>query len=139
MTLNYSGPTGTQKAILLVDGNVTVSNNVVVPSGAFLGVIAKGNIIFNANLTTAQGWFVAENLSVPCVDTVAPLGTCDKTDVQFDGQGSFVGWTGIALARDMGAGNNTTPSEKFTYRVDMALNAPTPIKVFAKKFSPFIP
>ena len=139
VTLNYSGPTGTQKAILLVDGNVTVSNNVVVPSGAFLGVIAKGNIIFNANLTTAQGWFVAENLSVPCVDTVAPLGTCDKTDVQFDGQGSFVGWTGVALARDMGAGNNTTPSEKFTYRVDMALNAPTPIKVFAKKFSPFIP
>lgn len=139
VTLNYSGPTGTQKVILLVDGNVTVSGNITVPSGAFLGVIAKNSIIFNSNLTTAQGWFVAESINVPCKDTVAPLGTCDKTDSQLDGQGSFVGWTGINLNRDMGAGNNTTPAEKFTYRVDMALNAPTPIKVFAKKFSPFIP
>jgi hypothetical protein len=57
----------------------------------------------------------------------------------FAGAGSFVGWTGINLTRDMGGANNLGPAEKFTYRPDMMLNAPTPMKIYTKKFSPFVP
>lgn len=139
LTLNYGGPMGTEKVILLVDGDVVINSNVVVPVGAFLGIIAKGNITFGSMVASAQGWFVAENISVPCKDTVAPLGTCDADDVQFVGEGSFVGWTGIDLKRDRDVINNTAPSEKFIYRPDMFINVPTPMKVYTKEFSPFIP
>ena len=128
--------TAGQKAILLVDGSVSVNGDLVVPDGAFLGVIAKNGITFGAGVDTAQGWFVAEIISVSCNETA---GVCNQTDTQFDGQGSFVGWSGISLNRDMYTGNNTAPSEKFTYRADMYINAPAPMKVYSKKFSPFIP
>lgn len=130
---------GGQKAIFLVNGNVTVSGDLSVDNDSFLGVIAKGNITFSPSVTTAQGWFVAENINIPCLDVSPSDGVCDKTDTQFDGQGSFVAWTGFNLGRDMFTGNNTAPSEKFTYRSDMMINAPTPIKVYARKFSSFIP
>lgn len=125
-----TGPTGTQKVILLVDGNVNINSNVTVPDGAFLAIIASGDITFGSAVTDAQGWFVAETISVPSSGGV---------DVQFDGQGSFVGWTSINLARNMGVTNNTAPAEKFTYRRDMFINAPTPMKIYTKSFSPFIP
>jgi len=128
-----------QKIVLLVNGDVSINSNVVVPVGAFLGIIARGNITFGSAVTSAQGWFVAERINIPCNDTVAPLGTCDTTDVQFGGEGSFVGWTGISLSRDMYTGNNSAPAEKFTYRPDMFINVPTPMKVYTKEFSPFIP
>ncbi|HSV94574.1 MAG TPA: hypothetical protein VLH94_01150, partial [Spirochaetia bacterium] len=139
VTLNYSGPTGTQKVILLVDGNVTINDDVVVTAGAFLGVIAKGNITFNTGVANAHGWFVAENINIPCKDTVDPLGECDRTDVQFVGEGSFVGWSGINMGRDRFKTNNQEPSEKFAYRSDMLLSVPSPMKVYTKRYSPFVP
>lgn len=139
VTLDYAGPTGTQKAILMVNGNVTINNDIVVPSGAYLAIIAKGNITFSPSVANAQGWFVAENINVPCVDTVAPAGECDRTDIQFSGEGSFVGWSGINMTRDRFKTNNQEPSEKFAYRADMLLNVPTPMKVYTKRFSPFVP
>lgn len=129
-----------QKLIILVDGNVSVAGDIIVPNGAFLAVIAKGNITFSSNpsLTKAQGWFVAENINVPCNDVVVG-GGCDKDDSQFVGEGSFVGWSNISLDRDMNTLNNDNPSEKFVYRPDFVLNAPAPIKLYTKKFAPFIP
>jgi len=140
-TLGSLTLSGTQKLIILVDGNLTVTGNVVVPSGAFLAVIAKGNITFNSNpsLTMAQGWFVAENINVPCHDVNVAIPGCDKDDSQFVGEGSFVGWSNISLGRDMNTGNNDNPSEKFVYRPDFVLNAPAPMKLYTKKFAPFIP
>ncbi len=139
VSLVYPGPTGTQKVVLMIDGDVTINNDVVTPKGAFLGVIASGNITFGSGVTKAQGWFVGENINVACVDTTPKDGVCDKTDVAFKGEGSFVGWTGINLKRDMFTLDNTNPSETFTYRSDFVLNTPTPMRVFTKKFSPFIP
>jgi hypothetical protein len=128
-----------KKIILLVDGSVNINQSIRTTAGSFLAIIAKGNITFASNVTNAQGWFVAESINVPCADTVAPIGTCDKTDVQFGGEGSFVAWSGFNLRRDMNTGNNSAPSEKFTYRVDMYTNAPAPMKIYSRKFSPFIP
>ncbi len=137
VTLDGLSLSGSQKVILLIDGSVTVNQDIIVPSGAFLAIIANGNITFNYNVNFAQGWFVAENINIPCHDTGAA--GCDKDDIQFVGEGSFVGWTGINLERDMGGDNNQAPSEKFTYRADMLLNAPDPMRVYTKKFSPFVP
>lgn len=139
VTLNYSGPTGTQKVILLVNGNVTIDNDIVVPPGAYFSIIAKGNITFSRTVAKAQGWFIGENINVPCTDVVAPANECDRTDIQFEGEGSFVGWSGINMARDRFKTNNQEPSEKFAYRSDMLLNIPTPMKVYTKRFSPFVP
>jgi len=137
--LNYGGPTGTEKVILLIDGDVTINSNVITPVNTFLAVIASGSIAFESSVTDAQGWFVAENINVPCVDTTPADGECDKTDVQFRGEGSFVGWSGIGLRRDMWTANDLNPSELFTYRPDFLLNAPAPMKKYTKRFNPFIP
>lgn len=126
-----------QKIVILVNGNVNVNTNITVNPGSFISIIANGTITFNSTVTKAQGWFVGENINVPCKDTGAA--GCDKDDAQFDGQGTFVGWSGVSLGRDQGLPNNQAPSEKFTYRTDMLLNAPEPMKVYTKRFSPFIP
>lgn len=130
-------PTGTQKAIFHVNGDVQVTGDIVVPSGAFLAIIAKGTITFDPSVTRADGWYVASNISVPCED----IGSdgCDKTDSQFLGNGTFVGWNGFALGRTKEVTNNTAPSEKFTYRQDLYLNAPKPLKIYTKYYKPFVP
>ncbi len=135
---NYSGPTGTQKVILLIDANVNVIGNIEVPEGAFLAIISSGSIDFNYNVTKAQGWFIGENINIPCKDITED--GCDMEDEQFLGEGSFVAWTNMFLSRTLaGSLNNTQPSELFTYRPDFMVNIPTPMKVYTKKFSPFIP
>ena len=136
VTLSATTLSGTQKVILLVDGTVTVNGDLIVPKGAFLGIIAKKNMIFNSAVAKAQGWFVAEGISVPCKQTA---GECDKDDIKFLGEGSFVGWTNITLGRDQGRTNNQSASEMFTYRPDLLVNTPTPMKVYTRKFTPFVP
>ena len=130
-------PTGTQKAIFHVNGDLRVTGNITVPSGAFLAIIAKGTITFDQTVTQADGWYVANNISVPCLDVGGD--GCDKTDSQFLGNGTFVGWSGITLGRTRGITNNTAPSEKFTYRQDLFLNAPKPMKMYTKFYQPFVP
>jgi len=131
-------PTGTQKAIFLINGDVVVTSNIVVDPGAFLTVIAKGSITFNPSVTRADGWFVADNILIPCEDVDGTLG-CDATDDQFLGNGSFIGWGGLNFSRNLGADNNTLPAEKFTYRQDLFNNAPDPVKIFPKNYKPFVP
>lgn len=114
--------TAGEKVIYLVDGDVTISGNIAVPktSPTFFAVIASGSITFNSSVTAAQGWFVGSTLNFP---------TSGGTDSQFKGEGSFIGWNGISLGRTMGAGNNTTPAEEFTFRPDLLINAPEPILI----------
>lgn len=137
VTLGAKSLTSGQKLIILADSNVVVNGDLIVPSGAFLAVIARGNIVFEANVEKAQGWFVAETIDVKCHDEAGD--GCDKDDKQFLGEGTFVGWTNILLGRDQGQPNNNQPSEKFTYRKDMLLSIPTPMRVYTRKFTPFIP
>jgi hypothetical protein len=128
-TINWSLAAG-EKVIYMVKGNVTVSGDVSVPTGSpsFLAVIASGSITFETNVTNVDGWWVGNSLNWPCVDTTPSDGACDKTDVQFVGNGSFVGWNSITLSRDQGGGNNNQPSEKFTFRPDLLINAPESMK-----------
>ena len=135
-SFTYS-PAAGEKLIILVNGDVNVTSDINVPATSFLAIIAKGTITFSSVLTGAEGWYVASNISVPCHDTGAP--GCDKDDVQFVGNGSFVSWGDISLTRDQGIINNTQAAEKFTYRQDLYYNAPKPMKLYTKVFKPFIP
>ncbi len=130
-------PTGTQKAIFHVNGDIRITSDIIVPDGAFLAVIAKGTITFDPGVNIADGWYVGNTISVPCVD--AGSDGCDKTDIQFLGNGSFIGWSGFSLGRDRGVTNNSAPSEKFTYRQDLYQNAPKPMKIYTKFYKPFVP
>ncbi len=129
-TINWS-PSAGERVIYLIDGNVTVSGNIDVPTSSptFLAVIANGTITFNTNVTNVEGWWVGNALNFPCVDTSPADGICDETDSQFTGEGSFVGYNSITLARDQYLANNSQPSEKFTYRPDLMINAPEPLYV----------
>ncbi len=128
-----------EKYIILVNGTTTITGDIVVPNGAFLAFIVNGNITVDRSVTNLQGWYEADTtMSFSCKDTVAPAG-CDQDDVQLDAQGSFAAWGGFGLSRDMGAGNNTAPSEKFTYRQDLADNMPEILKAPFKVYTQYQP
>jgi len=117
-----------QKMIFLVDGNVEVEDRagaggkvINVAEGGFLAVIASGKITFKNGITQAEGIYIADNLEVESTGDTA-------TEVQFAGEGTFVGWNGIALNRNLGVDNNTTPAEKFIFRPDFVINAPDALK-----------
>jgi hypothetical protein len=136
VNLAGSVPAG-EKYILLVNGDVRVTSDVVVEEGGFFGVVAKGEIEMASNVARAEGFYVGNVISVPCHDVGGD--GCDRDDIQFVGEGSFVGWAGINLSRDMEMGNNTASAEYFVYREDLAKNAPAPMKVYSRRFLPFVP
>ena len=130
VTINWS-PAAGERVIYLINGNVIVSGNITVPTSSptFLAVIANDTITFNTNVTRVDGWWVGNSLNFPCVDTSPADAICDETDVQFVGQGSFIGYNSITLARDQNIINNSQPSQKFIYRPDLMVNAPEPFYV----------
>lgn len=132
-------PTGTQKVIFLVNGDVTVSGDIVVPDGAFLAILSSGSIEFGPLVTNADGWYLANRIYIRCVDSDLD-NQCDRNDSQFVGNGSFVSWQGTYMNRDRGGSNNITgPAEKFNYRLDLYNNAPEPLKIVTKRYKPYVP
>ena len=113
---------GLEKMIFMVDGDVTVTGDVLVEKGAHLTVIASGNITFEDDVSQAQGWWVADRIVIESTGDEA-------TEIQFRGEGSFVGYDAIEFNRDRGVTNNSEPTEIFTYRPDMMTNAPGAIKL----------
>jgi hypothetical protein len=134
---NYS-PAAGQKVVIIVEGDVKVTSDIVVPNGAFLSVIVKDTLTFDQAVGRADGWYISDHMTIPCND-LDDDDYCDKTDVQFHGQGSFVAWRTTQLSRDMGDPNQTSPSELFEYRADLYTNAPEVLKNISKVYSPFVP
>jgi len=122
-TINFV-PTAGQKMIFLIDGDVTINTDLEIliyaNNPAFLAVISNGTITFKKNVERADGWYVGNQLVFESLN--------DKTNEKpFMGQGSFVGWSAISLLRDRGLTNNSEPTEKFVFRPDFMINAPTPM------------
>lgn len=114
---------GTKKIVVFVNGDATVKGDITVDNGGFFAVVAKGNITFNADVKEAHGFYLADNV----------LSVASGSNL-FEGEGSFIGWNGVDLQRDLGASSfNITPSELFTFRPDLLINAP---KEFL--FTPFV-
>lgn len=98
--------------VLLVEGDVNVNTNIIVPKGSFLAIVATGDLNFAADVNQAQGLFVADG-------TIATA----KSDQAFEGQGVFAS-EDFSLARDFeDERNDTTPSETFIARPDFIMSS----------------
>jgi len=120
VVINF-GVSGGEKRVFMVDGNVTVNSDVTVALGSHLTVIASGTITFTDNVGEAHGWWVGDRIVIDSTENTA-------TEIQFKGEGSFIGWSSITFGRDRGITNNTEPAEEFTYRSDLMVNAPDALK-----------
>jgi hypothetical protein len=110
-----------EQLVLLVPGNVTINADQTVAEGGSLLIVASGTISFDPAVTQAQGIYVADTINTGTTDS--------SNDSRFFGEGTFVGWSGITLARVLqGVGNATLPAELFTYRPDIVYNLPTEVK-----------
>jgi len=123
VTISGALPADT-KAIVLVGNqtesrNVTINNDITVPLGSSLVVIASGNIAIADAVDQVDGIYVADGT----ISTGAG-------DTEFFGSGSFIAGS-FNLGRDFTATNpddernNTTPVEHFSYRPDLIINSPT--------------
>jgi len=111
-----------EKRIYMIDGNVVVDRAAVtVALGSHLTVIASGTITFADNVGEIHGWWMGERIVIASTGNTA-------TEIQFIGEGSFIGWSSIEFNRDRGVTNNTAPAEEFTYRPDFMVNAPDALK-----------
>jgi len=119
-TINFD-VSGGERMVFMVNGNVSVSSDVTVALGSHLTVISSGIITFDSNVGVVQGWWVADRIVIESTGDTA-------TELQFQGQGSFIGWDAVEFNRDRGVTNNTEPAEEFTYRADLMINAPRALK-----------
>jgi hypothetical protein len=139
-------PSGT-KLIYYVDGDITLQwsgatggQMIDVEEGGYVAFISSGDIIFDQSvgndisypsggsmLTNIEGVFIADNLL-----TVADDGLDDTRDLNFVGEGTYVGWSGVDLQRTYDnttdpldrATNNEYPTELFIFRPDFNKNTP---------------
>jgi hypothetical protein len=121
---------GVTKHTIFINGDLTVSAPQIQTAGKFLGFIVTGNITFTGTTKTIEGVYIT-NARIIIDD--AP--DSDNTDIgrQFRGFGTFVGQSGVILARNLESpsnvlANNLNPAELFTYRPDFVANAPRGLK-----------
>lgn len=107
-----------EQLVLLYDGNIQVNKDQTVDPGGSLMIVASGNITFGDAVTEAHGVYIASGKII----------TSDVQGVPFTGEGTFIGWNGISLNRDLGLDNNTQAAETFIYRPDIVYNLPTQTK-----------
>ena len=106
----------TGNAVIFIDGDLTINENVTVSQGSFLGIIASGDITVNSSVGTVEGfYFTNGDFSTGSSSTQLLLnGTIVANDFNLD--------------RDLGASNPTTPAEVFSYRPDFAFTAPLELR-----------
>ncbi|MBT4358923.1 MAG: hypothetical protein HN912_02750 [Candidatus Pacebacteria bacterium] len=130
--------TSSENYVVFVDGDLTIEDPltegelITVDEGGFLAFIVSGDIsvvdsVGHSLLTNTtgniEGVFIADGDL-----TIASNGTDDK---KFIGEGSFVGWSGVSIARtydEIGTGNSLYPAETFVYRPDLVKNTPEKMK-----------
>ncbi len=111
-TLSGSWSLGSHRwLVIMVDGDVTVPTNIIVPEGSFLAIASSGKITFKGDVTKAQGMFVAQTIET------------EASTNSFEGQGIFVAQN-FNLNRDFNdSRNQTTPAETFVARPDFLMSS----------------
>jgi formylmethanofuran dehydrogenase subunit C len=109
----WSVPDG-EKWIIFVNGTLTLNANISIPGNGFVMFIVSGEININAGADSVAGIYVANGTITVASDNQV-----------FNGIGSFIGWTGVTMERDIQA---ATPSEVFEYDQNLILNAPEALK-----------
>ena len=97
--------------VILVEGDVTIPQDIKVNKGGFLAIASSGKITFSGSVSKAQGMFVAETIETGTSATA------------FAGEGIFAANT-FSLNRDFAdARNRTTPAETFVARPDFIMSS----------------
>ena len=120
---------------IFVDGNLRVESNITVSPGGFLTLIVNGNLTVAPTVTSIQGIFISSGNFV--TESAYVSGTTNDSQLAVDG--SVISWGSLALSRNLGAGNTTSPGEKFTYREDLITNMPDKMKTFAMEWQEVAP
>lgn len=110
----WTGFTG--NAVIFVDGDLTIDENVTVSPGSFLGFVVSKDITVDSAVDTVEGFYYTDK------DFLTGL---SSTALSLNG--TFVAKE-FVLNRDLGAGNSTLPAEKFNYRPDFAFTAPQELR-----------
>ncbi|MBI1869384.1 hypothetical protein HYS11_00235 [Candidatus Gottesmanbacteria bacterium] len=116
---------GTVSSIVLVNGNLKIDKPIRVISGGFVAFIASGDITIDPsigtnppdNLPDVDGIYIATKKF--SVETSGD----PMSERQFVGRGTFIGYQGVSLRRDLGRFNSTYPAELFIYETDFNRNA----------------
>ena len=121
--------------VVFIKGNLRVNADITVANGGFLAFVVKGSITIDPSVATLQGLYVMDSDFITESDYV--LGSVN--DVPLDVQGSIVSWGTLSISRNLGVGNSTTPAEKFTYRPDLLANMPQRMKMFLTNWQEVVP
>jgi hypothetical protein len=129
--ITLSGPSYTfpsnKNFIFMVDGDLRIENNFIVPKGSTVIFIVSGNITVAGNVTRIEGiystdkHFTVEGLT-PGADTQLIIGGSVIANAS-----RVPGDRGFINERDL-ANNDTTPAVKINYRPDFVLHAPAVIR-----------
>lgn len=99
------------RAVILVEGNLKINSNILVPQGSFLAFIVKGNIEVSGDIENLQGVYITDGeLKI------------EPSVKQFIGEGIFIAQS-FSLNRDLGTANSSLPAEKFVFRPDLVVNS----------------
>ena len=134
---------GTGNFIILVDGNLNINANVVVPLGSTVIFSVSGDINIEPNVTSLEGLYSAdEDLTVKsksnCASSIA--------DTQLTVKGTFVANAGRKAIkgifnnqRTLCSNNNTYPSISFVERPDFMINYPSMVKQIIRAWQDVAP
>jgi hypothetical protein len=140
VTINQDWPAGQTSAIILVNGDLNINHNIVVPAGRFLAFIVRGKIEVNQTVSRVQGLFFADGpFEIHSRDgDEIPDPTQGAADTAFTGEGAFFAGSYL-LGRELLIDNGTNPAEKFVFRPDFWFNAPEEIKTTRHTWVELVP
>jgi hypothetical protein len=124
----WSFPAG-RKAIILIDGNLTIKKRITVPVGSFLAFIVSTNINITGNVGDKDAAPTPDLEGVYFCDGLLNTNSDNDTGSGFRlvAQGIFAAKGGFVLStpgRDVKNDNPTTPAELFVFRPDFIANMP---------------
>ncbi|HSX49032.1 MAG TPA: Ig-like domain-containing protein [Candidatus Saccharimonadales bacterium] len=112
---------GNRKVILFVNGNLTLNGKINIQNkgqGFFMAIVS-GNINVAGTVTAAAG--------LPALEGIYESDGVFDTGVSASNlyvRGTVVGWGGVNLKRDLGAGNSANPAETFEFAPDITMLYP---------------
>ena len=124
---NYTFPTNSD-IVLMVNGNLTIDNNIFIPVGSTVIFIVNGDIRINPDVTHIEGIFSANQKFI--IRSVS----AGSADERLYIEGSVIAnaekgsTTPFENQRNLFLGNETLPVVQIIYRPDFVLNAPSYIK-----------
>ena len=134
-TVNISGGGWTvnsgESYVIFVNGNLTINGNpndqLTVAEGGFLAFIVSGDVtVSNTVGRSSESDSISSIHGVYIANRIIIQGGRAGGDLRFNGEGTFVGWTGVTLGRRYAtpATNGTNPIETFKFRPDFVVNVP---------------